>query len=284
MKQKDGEAHDDAANKFEGAQEFSLPFMTAALLGHVCTVYPGALRAAIEDADREDASNEEDKDDGRKLDVLSELRYIAELMEKETVSSNGAKLYRVDEKPVFVTDVEMYKHRGPAFQDMNAIEYACIVEIIKKQTTDAQTTTQQAEGTKNTTTRKGAGRRKRKTFELGSSHPLVGHYQAVIRPKLLTATLGGEPCPPYPTDTDDATTRLKKLDDLAKFLLPISVPWKDHRGPDMPLNAQSLLQLIKKWDSRSATLVDQGRYRMMANIMQSSNCEASFETTHKDHS
>ncbi|ETN10951.1 hypothetical protein PPTG_22614 [Phytophthora nicotianae INRA-310] len=115
------------------------------------------------------------------IEELASFAHSDDLSELRTglsgqYTSGGARAYKVEGRTIFITQVESYKFRGEHFVDYSPSEFACIVDIVPRQTS-----------TKVASQR---GHKRRKGFELSPRHPLYHYYEAVIRTKMLTPMFG----------------------------------------------------------------------------------------------
>jgi len=98
----------------------------------------------------------------------------------------GMNSYKTPEgKVVFLTQAELYCHRGPVFADYSQLEFESIVQLQDKATPSKNTMSDR-------------GRKPRPSFLLGVNHPLYSSHVAVIRMKMCTPMLAGAPPPKFP--------------------------------------------------------------------------------------
>jgi len=98
----------------------------------------------------------------------------------------GTNSYKMPEgKVVFLTQAELYRHRGPVFADYSQLEFESIVQLQDKPTPSKNTKSDR-------------GRKPQSSFLLGVNHPLYSSHVAVIRMKMCTPMLAGAPPKKFP--------------------------------------------------------------------------------------
>ncbi len=96
-----------------------------------------------------------------------------------------------DGKVLFLTQVESYHHRGPAFAHYSQLEFECIIQLQEK-------FQHQEKAELSNKHSKDCGCKPRPTFPLGMNHLLYASHVGVIRMKMCTPMFAGAPPPKFP--------------------------------------------------------------------------------------
>jgi hypothetical protein len=200
-----------------------------------------------------------------KTQQVSIDEFLAQIDDEEHDKSKeriGATVYKVGDKCIFLTQADSYVNRGKHFKQYSQLEFECIVEIKPK------------EKKRKVKRNSKAGRKPRKSFELGPNHPLFASHHAFIRIKMRTAMLGGRPPPTFPgnqkSDPPDAEWS-SDMDDYAAYVMNFMVPWTNMCKPIFSFDTKGFANLLNQWDRRIETLVNRQRFRIIDNLLSKTN-------------
>jgi hypothetical protein len=178
----------------------------------------------------------------------------------------GANSYKTtDGKVVFLTQAELYHHRGPAFAHYSQLEFECIVQLQEK-------VQHQEKAELSNKSSKDRGRKPRPTFALGINHPLYASHVGVIRTKMCTPMFAGAPPPKFPGNrpTKDESSISKWNKDMiyySRYLMDLCVPWLEESSPLFERSTSGFCSLMSEWNKTSATFIERQRFRVLSNFM-----------------
>jgi hypothetical protein len=179
-------------NTFSGSHQWSMLLMASALLGNksiisselFCYVFPHANVSYMISLIKSDSNlcHNECARSSHSMDENNEyaqscLDAVMEAVWKDDDHDEvcgGANSYKTtDGKVVFLTQAELYHHRGPAFAHYSQLEFECIVQLQEKVQLLGK-----AELTNKSS--KDHGCKPRPTFALGINYPLYTFHVGVI--------------------------------------------------------------------------------------------------------
>jgi hypothetical protein len=154
-------------------------------------------------------------------------------LQSDKQGTPSAKIYNVAGTPVPIPMHIHYGHRGKKLEEMNFLEYSCIIEVVTKDSDDKHGSLEEFQNETVSKT-KVVRRKKNARFSFGKHHPLFKTHCQMLRSKLLVPLLTGGRQPSllcldgegsdFCFSSCNSSTQ-SKLTDAAVFFLAIMSPW-----------------------------------------------------------